>query len=1130
MAVEASAVTIRINVVDVNSGPVTVGVSQNIEKIGVAARATTQQLNSMGQSYRLISSSGTIAGQIVKKSMDEVGLSSMSSVERMRLLTEEAGVRLPRALLKLAAHSELVSKAIGAIGPALMGIGAIQIGAMLFTQLIDGAKKLWDEHLSLTKAAQDYNAEVEKSRQENFGDSHSIETTRLRIDEASDAAINFRKQAEDAQKVTIGWRNAFDVIAPGAGSVWQDLHQRSQASSDMKQSYDQRRLADKLNQHNDGEQYHAGIVGDIEAQHAGDSALRGRQKYNAELQKSIDLAHEETRYKNEQDRILGNPVASDANQREEQQKDQAERKRVAAEELVEQRAQAEELRHIREEALESGLRGSALYSAQEAAAVDDLKQKGIASAQAINDVRQKFHNEEMKRLEDENREVQKMHEQTLLGGLTGVARVHQESQNRMSEVYASTTLNPGQRLAELHDISLQTSQQLQELNTSFADRVNEIISQGVDHQLQGFARIQADAQNQIRQLREQFTKEGGRPADLARGEAGINANANFQASDLARKNAEETEQIESQARTKLLSAEKQQTAAIEQEYKERLEKYKDELAQQEISDDDYNRRVVAAAQQREAELVDAARQAREKMAGEFDSFFKGMNHPLQYLQQVGDKVAGEAAAALVQRAQTHFGGPGAASQGSGGIFGGIFDKIAGTPRGARGAPGSAGSPGGGVKSIALSTAEIHIQSANIGFGASGGAAGASLPAGIRYSGGTYSGGGFGGGGGSTGSGGSYSFGGGSTSGGGFGAGLGAGAIGGAGDVGYGATAPGGMTGGPGVANPARVTAAGAMNDVGQGMSFGKQALSIFGGGSGSGPGGPATTSAGGGDADSIPLQQMQNMPLGGLAHSPSNGGMLGGGGIGANLGGAVSGGLGVYSAVEGNGGIGGALQGGMAGMQLGMSLGGPLGAAIGAAGGAVLGALGLGGREKARVYYLRTVRTGIDDATHEYQTGGLDYLTAYSQMQTLDTTAERTTKQWGPAAHAYYNDTIRGAIHQAEGRFSAMERGDRSQFSASAAQYDIGTDSVPRDGMAMIHENERIFPSDQNERITRALEAGADSTRRPAASAWGGDVHLHVHAIDAKSSTQWLMANKHVLRSAVNESFAENSGGADAGY
>ena len=80
----------------------------------------------------------------------------------------------------------------------------------------------------------------------------------------------------------------------------------------------------------------------------------------------------------------------------------------------------------------------------------------------------------------------------------------------------------------------------------------------------------------------------------------------------------------------------------------------------------------------------------------------------------------------------------------------------------------------------------------------------------------------------------------------------------------------------------------------------------------------------------------------------------------------------------------------------------------------------------------------------------------------------------------------------------------------------------------MIHQGERIVPSDQNERITRAVENGADSTRMATAGSWGGDVHFHVHALDTKNARQAFMDHKHLLRAAVNESYAENSGGADA--
>jgi hypothetical protein len=42
--------------------------------------------------------------------------------------------------------------------------------------------------------------------------------------------------------------------------------------------------------------------------------------------------------------------------------------------------------------------------------------------------------------------------------------------------------------------------------------------------------------------------------------------------------------------------------------------------------------------------------------------------------------------------------------------------------------------------------------------------------------------------------------------------------------------------------------------------------------------------------------------------------------------------------------------------------------------------------------------------------------------------------------------------------------------------------------------------------------------------------HYHTHSIDTKSGMQWLMSQKHTVRRALNESYAENSGGADAGY
>ena len=332
------------------------------------------------------------------------------------------------------------------------------------------------------------------------------------------------------------------------------------------------------------------------------------------------------------------------------------------------------------------------------------------------------------------------------------------------------------------------------------------------------------------------------------------------------------------------------------------------------------------------------------------------------------------------------------------------------------------------------------------------------------------------------------------------------------------------------------TAGAAISDARSGLALYKQASSIFGGkGSKSGASGDGGDFWSDTDANAAPN-------VGGKGIS-GNGSMSSSGFTENNVIGAAGGALGLYSAYQGNGGFGGAASGAMSGMQLGMMVGGPMGAAIGAAAGAVIGAVGFGGREKARVYDLKQVRPQIAQDLQTVGTGG-DYLSTYSDLQSLDVTAEHTTKSMGPAAHAYYNDTIRTEIAQARGKLDQMEKAGRSNFGMSAASYDIGSDFIPKTGLNLNHQGERIIPSDKNERITRALENGADmetvaknyrTAMKPAAAqrapTWsGGDTHVHLNAIDTKTGVDWLMDNRHTIRAANNASYAENSGGADAGF
>lgn len=359
-----------------------------------------------------------------------------------------------------------------------------------------------------------------------------------------------------------------------------------------------------------------------------------------------------------------------------------------------------------------------------------------------------------------------------------------------------------------------------------------------------------------------------------------------------------------------------------------------------------------------------------------------------------------------------------------------------------------------------------------------------------------------------------------------GGGVGGGMIGGAGSSSIGSAASG-------IASPAISRsggAAGAVNLAATGISDAKTLKGMF---SGAGNAGAGTNSAvgSGGLQTSDPLAGTQTTlnadgtsttgAAGSSAYSQS---MIGGGMTMSNTLGAAGAGLGLFSAYK-QGGVGGMMSGAMSGAQLGMMVGGPIGAGIGAVAGLALGVIG--GAEQARLYDERQVRPRIGNDTTAYNNGSMDYSSAYSDLENLMTTAKSAMTKMGFAGKEYYENTVEGELKRAMSNLTREQRAGRSQYGVNAAQFAVGSDSIPHTGMAVLHEGERVFPSDQNERITRAIEG---QTKMPAQSdsGWQGD--LHVHAIDAKSSVQFLMDNKHTVRSAMNASYGENSGGADAGY
>ena len=1005
--------------------------------------------------------------------------------------------------------------------PVALGLGMVGI----VVQMGEGAYNLYEKWLDVDGAIEKYNQKASEAMEKQFFQHSGLDQVNADLKSASD-------QLERLNKVDAQEPGFFDYLETFAVGGFYGVGKLAAISSYLTEAIPGTMSKDDQNKLRKIDLDHQKALGDLRNKAIRDeAALTTDAKARAEYQEKIAEAAQKEAYAKKraaaEAEIINRgkkpgdqgyqPITPEFGRAEYNEAVASAGAQRDASLRESAKATDAEILRIHRQADEASLTGYQLLEAKRKDADEDFVRAHGQNAQALADIDRRYYAEEKKladqRSEQAAQRVRQMDEAAQLSGLSGAARIKQEGANRLADFKAEKHpgMNYQQYFSGLHDIAVETQSALANEQKSFADEVDGVTQRTVDRTLQGFARIHAEADAEAKKLQADYVAKGGKREDLDRGIAGVRQGEAGQIADLQRKNAEETESLEAEARSRYLSAEKQQTAAIENEYEQRLRKFQEQLAAQEISQTDYNRRVAAAAQIRDAEMIESSKRAQEQMARQFTSFFRDLNHPLESLKSMGENVAGEAAAALVARIQNRHAAPGmrtASTLTPDSLLTDIFARIAGHPH-APGAPvsttelamaGSAGSllgavaGAGGKKSIALAQAEIFVQSANIGFG-SAGALWSGAPTARPMLASASTGGGAGSFTGFPGAAGSM-----------MGAELGA-------TPAPGAAAAAGYAGaGIGTAATQGITVDSVLGGTKQAIGLGQEATSAFGGnGSTIGKG----------------LDKLGGLFGGGTASGTKNGGMLGGGGFASNVGGAAGGALGLFSAYEGNGGVGGALSGAMSGMKLGMAVGGPIGAAIGAAGGAIMGAIGVGGREKARVYDLRSVRPRLAQDVQSYETGGMNYLSAYADVQALDMEAKKATNRLGPGAQGYYQDTIKPELHQAEAHFGAMEKAGRAHFAATAAQFDIGTDFVPGTGMAVIHQGERIIPSDQNERITRMVE-GYEPTRAAVQSndAWGGDIHIH--AIDAKSSIRWLLDNKHNVRAAINASYAENSGGSDA--
>ncbi len=1206
-ATDNSSVQITINVVDGNSGAVVGQVTKSLQSFGAAGAAAGQ---SVAAGLNQAGAAGVSAGNAIGAGMKAVGGHTLTSLDNVRLLRDDLGIRIPRAMEKVIAQSKLASGAIGAVGGALVGIGLLEVGTRLGLQIYD----LYKRFIDTGHVVDDFNRKLGETAEKKFFDNASIEDVNanlVRTGQLLDSLDRKRKESVGVSGLLGSLAKDFAQGGPGgggAGNLVSTYANRFFNSSDAalrnqsqeRNDEDRRRGAEEVHKQN---------LDAIRDERERAAALKGSAAAQAEYNAKVREAAENRRYLVQRSQIEADvanrakkpyepkvAVAPDAGA-------SAERAEVGvadaaryAKSVELARTSREETLRIEAEARATNLRGEAVYAAQRDEQLRVLAQRlretelsPIDYARQVAAVQEKYAGERLKRLDQERAETERLRLEANTGGLTGVAKVDAQRDTRLAALdkEAPGFSDPNTKAQRETAIRQQSNAEATEEQQRFTERLSQLDEERGSRFESENQRLAAAGKRTTDEITKSWEELYGK---LAAGDARrvqsyaalegeitkINAQVVADQAESRRKLTLDTEKAERTGARGGGDPERERTQAILDEYADRYA-HLEELRRNDADNADlYRRQEIAAEQEKNNKLLDQQRQLRDKLAGQLRGFF---DHPLEELRRQAEEAAAKIAASFLLKAK---GGPGATANGAPGNAGSGLAGVLGLPAdlggiggivgfggrkpphahgGAGASPTTVSAPAAtvatGSSTLNASSAVINVQAATIN-GLGGGAAGARSSSPFRNASYVTSGGG---GGGISISGGGGDFSGGASTGGSGGGSFSSDDLGSSSLSGrvLGGTPLGGDSRGSGASGAGSPTFSDLPASISAPVPFTRAGISgggaMLSSGEGGGPGARASIA---GTLNTLPGMGQDINQLtkslgvkGGIASKLP--GVDDDSKLGQFLGsdktkGVASGALGVFGAFESGGGFGGALQGALGGAKIGSELGGPLGGAIGAAAGALIGVVGFGGRKKAENYDKHQVKPHIDADYTAFESGGMDYQTAFDDLDALSRQAKMDLHKIGTAGTSYYNDTVKGEIKTAQDRLTRESKSGRAQFGFTAAQFHTGglvsdfgsLATSPTEGFAHLEKGEVVMHQQASSSHATALQAmlggashsdiaslyGAQSTRAPAAST-GGDVNMHFHSADAKAAMRLFMDNKHHIRAALNQSYAENSSGAD---
>ena len=1090
-------VQITINVTDGNAAEAVQQVVAQFEALGAASNA---------------------AGAQAGAGLDKIAEHGLSAQENVRLLNDDLGLRIPRAMQAAIMQSETLKGAISAVGGGLIALGAVDV----FAHMAEGAYDLYEKYLDVNSAADEYYKKLAESQDKDFTNAHSIETAAERWRQAADAAQQYHQAAQNAQHAgsSIGWGDVgMALLGPMAGlnQAWDTLEQLRKPKLDEDTAYKNQEQADALRTRQ-LELQHEFNTAQLDAAHGGDAVLKGLAKIGAELSDHLATIKETAAYQERLDNVLNTTpgkvqgwtpdIARSSHAGPSQMEltqDATARAKARADEIELQRQMTDQIIQMQNEATNAALEGDALRDAQESQGIETIvrkfmqgeitKQQGMEETAALED---KFAAQALKLQEELDTQTKHLSDEANQAGLKGMQLLSAQLQTQLDAIDAAErkAVGPGgiETGAQSSDFNSQrdsarrsSNRKSLEEETQFQAQMRQLMDQSNDYEQQGYARIDAE---EGKRLDEAFQRDVTHYGDVGKAIAAwaqqavqIEADADREREQLHHRTMEQLTKEEQETARMLLPEWQQAQLAIEDQYHDRLRQVTQDVATHVMTEQEGAAAVVAAWQLASAQMQKSEEEARDKIATGLQSLF---THPEKFFEDTAMK-AGFQLMANEMLSVFQSSGP------AGGILQFLF---------------------GMGPQMNTSTNPLNAMSSALQLGGHhSGIGGMTNPSMMQFQQGS-----------TTILSSSQMF---MQAVAAFQSAVGSNSL-------SGASGLAGMGGG------------------GFGM------LGSTGGGAGASASGMPAFSTGNGMVGSSPMPEVQGNPMAGTLNpdgsftsASSTPGTLGT--VGGIVGGGLMGATSIFSAYQNSNPIAGAAGGAMGGMEMGGSIGslvgGPAGAAIGGAIGAIAGGIGgllagvFGDRGKGQAEGLdvNTVQPQISKDMQEYQSGQAGYSAIASDLANLLTSSNNSTSKWGSGARNYFSSNIQPEINAAMSSLQKQEAGGRSAVTFSAAQFHDGGWTGDFGDMAT-SGNEGFIHAMANEFVVQpraamahapllsAINAGNVSYSssvqpRMPASGGGATVNLSVQALDSKSVAQWAKSGGgRTLVSAINQAQTQYSG------